>query len=254
MNILSDINFFDFYYNGHYLSEFGGYVGSTDGGFKKYSLLPSRTYVTDKQLNYDGNIIFDSYLEPRSFKVPIVFESIDDAGIRTIAGWLNTKTDEKFFFADDTLYINCVLDSNETDLDSISGVDGECELTFLANDPYYYSMNTSNYIFQDVTGGTLLPMINGGNAECYPKIKIMTSQSFVMSVYDINSKVIQQFSVTSPMSPVTIDSKYCTCFSGSYNLFNNTEGKFPVFPSGVFYISFNTDIKEVDVDFVPRFI
>lgn len=254
MNILSDINFFDFYYNGHYLSEFGGYVGSTDGGFKKYSLLPSRTYVTDKPLNYDGTIVFDSYLEPRTFRVPIVFESIDDAGIRAIAGWLNTKKDEKFYFADDSLYINCVLDSNATDFDSISGVDGECELNFLANDPYYYSLNPSNYVFSNVSKETLLPMMNGGNVECFPKIKVSTSQSFILNVHDINTNIIQQFSVTSPMSPTTIDSKYCTCVSGNYNLFNNTEGKFPVFPPGVFYISFNIDIKEVTLDFVPRYI
>jgi predicted phage tail component-like protein len=253
VNILSDINFFDFCYNGHFLSEFGGYVGSSSGGLKKYSLLPSRTYVTDRALNSDVEYVFDSYLEPRSFTVPIFFNDIDETGIRVIAGWLNTSKPEKFYFADDSIYCNAVLDKN-TDFDSITGVDGECELSFLANDPYYYSLNKSKYTFTDVKANSTLPMINAGNVDCYPTITVKASKSFELYVLDINQNKISTFSVTDALDPTVINSKYCTCISGDKNLYNNTNGEFPVFPTGVFYLQTNIDVSEIDVEFEPRYI
>lgn len=254
MHTLSDINFYDFYYNGHYLSDFGGYVGSTDGGFKRYSLLPQRSYVTDRPLGYDGKFIFDSYLEPRPFSVPVVFEDIDEVGIRAISGWLNTNKDAVFYFVDDSLYINAVLDSKETDFDSVTGIDGECELNFIANDPYYYSMNPSRYAFDAVDKDKPMPMVNAGNIECFPKITIDCGKAFELSVLDSSMDVIQTFSVDSDKSPIVLESKYCTCVSGEFNLFDTTDGEFLKFPVGVFYLQINEGAKRIEVEFTPRYI
>lgn len=258
MNILSDINFMDFYYNGHYLSEYGGYVGSSDGGLKKYSLLPQRTYYTDKALGYDGNIVFGSYLEPRIFNVPIVFDNIDEFGIRSIAGWLNCPDVSKFYFLDDTLYINCCLDSNASDLDSISGKDGECELQFIANDPYYYNLNPSSYSFFDIKKGNLFPMINAGNVKAFPKITVVnpSNDKFTINVHDINKNIIASFGVKIPDSKdaIEIDSKYCTCIAGKRNLFNCVSGEYLSFPTGVFYLSFDVNARHFKTEFTPRFI
>lgn len=257
MLTLNDINFMDFYFNGHFLSEFGGYIGSADGGLKTYSLLPSRTYITDKPLNYDGNIVFDSYLEPREFTVPIVFDSIDDGGIRQIAGWLNTKQDEMFYFADDSVYINCTLDSNNTDLSSISGEDGECELNFIANDPYYYALNKSTYNIEDMSANYNYNMINAGNSIAYPIITIETSKGFELDVIDVNQNVYGSFIYQGGQTlkkPIVIDSKYCTIKSGDTNLYNYIVGEFPTFPTGVFYLRLNIATPKLSVEFTPRYI
>lgn len=257
MLTLNDINFMDFYFNGHFLSEFGGYIGSTDGGLKTYSLLPSRTYVTDKPLNYDGNIVFDSYLEPREFTVPIVFDSIDDGGIRQISGWLNTKKDEKFYFADDSVYINCTLDSNNTDFSSIGGDDGECELNFIANDPYYYALNSSVYNFENTQANYSYNMINAGNSVAYPIITVETSKGFKLDVLDINQKEYCSFVYQGSKTlnkPIVIDTKYCMIKSGDTNLYNNIVGEFPVFPTGVFYLRLNVSVPKLSVEFRPRYI
>lgn len=257
MLTLNDINFMDFYFNGHFLSEFGGYVGSADGGLKTYSLLPERTYITDKPLNYDGNIVFDSYLEPREFTVPIVFDSIDDGGIRQIAGWLNTKKDEQFYFADDSVYINCTLDSNNTDFSSIGGDDGECELNFIANDPYYYALNSSVYNFENTQANYSYNMINAGNSVAYPIITVETSKGFKLDVLDINQKEYCSFVYQGSKTlsdPIVIDTKYCMIKSGDINLYNNIVGEFPVFPTGVFYLRLNVSVPKLSVEFKPRYI
>ncbi len=254
MHTLSDINFYDFYYNGHFLSEYGGYIGSTDGGLKRYSLLPSRSYVTDRPLGLDGKYIFDSYLEPRTFSVPVVFEELDDAGIRQISGWLNTSRDSRFYFADDSLYINAVLDTKASDFDSISGIDGECELNFIANDPYYYALIPSSYTFENTKVGQQLPMVNAGNIDCYPKIMVDCGKAFEISVLNAKHEVIQTFSVDSEKRNIELDSKYCTCISGDLNLFDTTDGEFLTLPTGVFYLAINQEVSKVKVDFVPRYI
>ena len=61
-----------------------GIIGGSDP-LTSYPLLPSRTYVTDRAIGQDGMTVFESYLEPRTFEVPVFFENIDDGGIRKIA-------------------------------------------------------------------------------------------------------------------------------------------------------------------------
>lgn len=84
MNILENINFYDFSFNGKKLSDFDGIIGGSDP-LTSYPLLPSITYVTDRAIGQDGMTVFESYLEPRTFEVPVFFENIDDGGIRKIA-------------------------------------------------------------------------------------------------------------------------------------------------------------------------
>lgn len=252
MNIISDIDFYDFYFNGHYLSEFGGYVGSTDGGLKTYSLFPSRSFTTDKPLNYDGELVFDSHLEPRKFEVPIVFDRIDEFGIRKIASWLDVERDTMFFFKDDNLFLNCSIDSSDCDLTTISGIDGEIALPFIAHDPYFYDRNLTSYEYENAVKDKKYSMYNSGSVECFPKITVTTEDTFTINVFDINEELIQSFTVGYPKGTVEIDSKYCTCVRGNKNLFNNIDGEFLKLPSGVFYMSFSKSLEKAEVEFRPR--
>lgn len=252
MNIISDIDFYDFYFNGHYLSEFGGYVGSTSGGLKTYSLLPSRSFTTDKPLNYDGEIVFESRLEPRKFNVPVVFDDIDEVGIRKIASWLDVQNDTMFFFRDDNLYLNVSINSQDCDFDTISGVDGEIDIAFIAHDPYFYDRNLTKYSITDVEKDRKYAIINSGSVESFPTITVTNEDTFTINLFDRNRKLIQSFTVEYPNGTVVIDSKYCTCSRGDKNLFNYINGEFLNIPSGVSYISFSKDVESVNIEFRPR--
>lgn len=89
MDKIKNINFYDFSFNGKKISEMGGIVGGSEP-LTSYPLLPQRSYVTDRAIDQDGQTVFQSYLEPRTFEVPVFFEEIDKAGIRRIAAWLDT--------------------------------------------------------------------------------------------------------------------------------------------------------------------
>ena len=58
-------NFMDFVFRDKKLSDFGGFVGSADGGIKEYSVLPKRSYTTDKAIGSDIETVYASNLEPR---------------------------------------------------------------------------------------------------------------------------------------------------------------------------------------------
>lgn len=280
MNVISDINTYDFFFNGHFLSEFGGYVGSTDGGLKKYPFLPSREYATDSPLEYDGEYVFDSHLAPREWEVPIVFDNIDDAGLRQVAGWLDTSTAAKFYYADDTVYIMACLNGDNNDISSVSGKDGEITLNFIAHDPFYYAINPSTYTFTNIMQDTkshanIYNMINAGTKTAFPTISVMATHSFVLNVLDstqtqVASLIVDLDDVTTGSTqfgklPIVIESRYCTCTCGDYNLYGCVKSKFPLLPVGVFYFSFSPykddegvthpfDVKSFTCSFHSRYV
>ena len=246
MNLINNIDFYDFYFNGHYLSEFGGIVGGSEP-LKQYPLLPNRTYITDKAADQDGVYVFGSYLEPRTFEVPVFFENIDEHGLRNIAAWLNSEEDQWFHYKDDDLKIKCSVDGEGT-LETIAGLDGQTYIKFIAHDPYYYKLSEEQIIKTNLSGtSNEFLLTNIGNQKCFPTIKIIGSGDITVSILNTDKTITySSCTITSVVSAVTLDSLYCNCLSGSgANWFDKFDGTFPLFPSGKFVLKIEGPISAV---------
>ena len=251
MNLVSNLDFMDFYFNGHWLSEFGGMIGGKEG-LSDYPLLPSRVYTTDRAIKQDGVTVFDSYLEPRVFEVPIVFEDIDYKGLRAISGWLNSKTDQWFYYKDDTLKIRCALDNSANDIEFLGFSNGkrggETSLKFIAHDPYYYELDETIYDYKNLTNTTnTYNLTNTGNEFSFPVFSIWGTGTIAIKLYDADNFLISTCTVSNLTTGFVLDSKSRTCYtqSGAPH-FNSFEGRYPLFPVGnykVEVIGSATDIK-----------
>jgi predicted phage tail component-like protein len=131
----------DFYFNGHWLSEFGGMICGKSG-FNNISILPQLEIKTEKVLGRHGEIVYDSTYQPRSFVVPVKFEDISI--IRDIAGWLNATEPQDFYFKGDAIKIQCLIDS-ALDLEMYC-YQGVVDLKFIAHNPLYTSIEDFKYV------------------------------------------------------------------------------------------------------------
>lgn len=253
MNKIKNIDFTDFYFNGHWLSEFGGMIGGTEP-IKDYPLLPEREYITDRAINQDGETLFNSYLKTRTFEVPIFFENIDQVGIRKIAQWLNSPSPDWFYYRNDSLKIKCVLDSGGSNLESLAVYGGTANLKFIAFDPYYYQLTNTVIEKNNIaTTKTSLSYVNEGS-ECFCVLKLWGSGTIKVTVYK-DSDVFKSCTVTDVVSGIIIDSLNHTCdaISGA-NKLDFFDGEFPTIPNGNYKIMIEGNISTLYFLPIYRFI
>lgn len=255
MHKFTDLNFYDFTFNGHKLSDFGGYVGSTDGGLKQYSLLPSRSYTVDRPLNSDVTYQFASSLEPRVFEVPVVFEQLSNGTLRSIASWLDSPTPSKFSFVGDDVYINACLDSNDFIAQSTSGQDAQIALKFICHDPFYYESKLTQYTLTSLTSGELYSYTNYGHGELHPYIILSCSGTVKIEVIDSNDQVYTTTNITNITGGVKINSQTleCTLLSGAshFAYIDN----FPVIPQGDYSIKVTgSNLTNMSIEYRIKYI
>lgn len=234
---IENMDFMDFFYRGHKLSEFGGYVGSADGGLKQYSVLPSRSYITDRPIGSDIETVYSSNLNPRPFECPVVFEELTDGKLREIAQWLDSPTPSQFYWVGDNVYCNAVLDSTDFVASTSSGTDGQIPLKFICYDPFEYSMTQTEHTITSLESGKEYTFTNNGYGDLPPIITIACSDEITLEVLDANKNVVTTTTVKDITAGVTLDSNTleCTLMSGASN-FRNMKGSFPLLPSGTFSI------------------
>lgn len=244
MNLIKNIDFTDFYFNGHWLSDFGGMIGGTDP-IKEYPLLPEREYITDRAINQDGETLFNSYLKTRTFEVPIFFESLDDVGIRQIAQWLDSPSPSWFYFKNDTLKIKCVLDSGGSNLENLAIYGGTTSLKFLAFDPFYYELKET-YVEKTglTTTSTTLSYKNKGY-ESFCELKLWGSGTINITVYK-DKDVYKTCTITDVVSGIILNSvnHTCTSISGA-NKLDFFDGQFPTIPSGNYKIAIEGNVSTI---------
>lgn len=253
MDKIRNIDFFDFYYNGHWLSEFGGMVGGTES-IKQYPLLPEREYVTDRAINQDGETLFNSYLKTRTFEVPVFFEDIDKVGIRKIAQWLNSPTADWFYFKNDTLKIKCVLDSGGSDLENLNIYGGTANLKFLALDPYYYELKETTIEKTGLTQAINSFTYTNNGSESFCKLKLWGSGTIKISILQ-NDNVYKTCSITNVVSGIELDSQnhICNSIAGATKL-DFFDGKFPTIPSGKYTLKIEGNVSTMYFTPIYRFI
>lgn len=255
MHKFTGLDFYDFIFNNHNLSEFGGYVGSTDGGLKTYSILPARARVKDRPLNSDITYEFASSLEPRVFEVPVVFEQLSDGDLRKIAAWLDSPTPSKFMFVGDDVYINATLDENDFSAQSSTGQDAQIALKFVCNDPFYYENNLTQYTLTSLTSGKAYSYTNHGYGELFPYITLACSGTVKIEILDSNGDVYTTTNITDITGGVKIDSATleCTLLSGAshFAYIDN----FPVIPQGDFSIKVTgSSLTNMTIEYRVKYI
>ena len=231
------IDFTDFCFNGRYISDLGGMVGSNSGGSLTFSILPSREYITDRPFYYDGEIVFATKLNPRVWEVPVFFEDLSNINIRQIAAWLITDEDAPFYFKGDTARINCRLDSDAFYLDTYSGIEGLTSLKFIAHDPHYYDINSTQETLSVASVAEQPVFINTGNTLTPCKVKIRGNGTIRISVIaenEYNSLCI----IDNVVDGVIVDSERMTCTSlTGEDMYGSFSGIFPMIPSGKYRLT-----------------
>lgn len=255
MNNTRTMSFCDFNYKNKNLSDFGYIIGSTESDNYTISVLPSRNYITDKAIQSDRYIIFDSYLDPRTFEVKICKLDTKDGDIRELASWLNSPTPAKFYFVGDSVYINCVLDSDAFNAETICGVDNEITLKFIAYDPFYYSLNSKQYI-QALTSDTVYNFENKSTADIFPTIQIDCQGDVKVTFYDNNDKQFAQFTVKDNVSGFIMNCENNTIKSLSgVDIDTNLTGDYPIITDDNFKIKVvGSNLGNLKLNYTERFV
>lgn len=257
MNKFTNMDFYDFIYKGKKLSDYGWTVGSSNGGVKTYPLLPSRTYVTEKPLKSNVYTIYDSYLEPRPFEVPIFKEQLKDNDIRKLAMWLDSPIPSKFQWVGDDVYINAVLDSTDFSAQSASGQDGQLALKFICYDPFFYAAKETQYTHTSANfvSGKSYSGINDGYGELDPVIDVSCSGTIKIEVFDSKGKTYSVTNIDNITAGVTINSETqeCKLYSGASH-FAHIDN-FPEIPNGKFtYKITGSGISNASIRFRERYL
>jgi predicted phage tail component-like protein len=228
MKNIIDITFNDFYFNGHWLSEFEGGIGGKQG-LEPFSILPTKDIKSEKITGRHGEFVYSITYNPRTFTIPVYFENLDR--IREIAGWLSTSQPVDFYYEGDTVKIKAMIDT-AIDIESyilISQPAGLTELKFIAHNPVYTLINeTPNRYTTNLTSFTLL---NDANIESYPQIKIEGTGNISVG---INGK---SFSIAGLTDYMYVDGLYMTVYKNTTNYLPNFVGTFPILKPGINTIS-----------------
>jgi predicted phage tail component-like protein len=254
----------DFYFNGRWLSDLGGVIAGQNG-LSPFSLTPQLQTKTEKILGRDGELIYDATYSPRTFTIPVMFN--DATWVREIAGWLNARKAIPFYFKNDTVQIDCLIDS-ALELNAFS-YQGIVELKFIAHSPFYYSITdrkiivnksasastntnlTTNTVTQNVTAITNVTVVNEGNMESYPVYKLVGAGDLSLIVNG------NQFTIKGVTDYVLVDVQYCTAKRDGavpVNFIGNMDGKFEVFQAGNNTITASDNCTSIEIQCRSRWI
>ncbi len=173
---IEDVDLLDFYYNGHWLSEFDGMIAGTNG-IEDFTVRPSMEIKTEKIIGVDGELFQSAYYNPRTFSLPIMFEDLNK--IRDISSWLDVKTPTDFYFKDDKLKIKVMLDS-AIDVKPYV-MQGTTDLKFIAHNPFFEAVDDIKYIIKsfDRTFSQINPL------ELYNTVSITTYDRYTPASYEL---------------------------------------------------------------------
>lgn len=275
MDKLRMYDYDDFYFNGHWLSEFGGIVGGTNR-MNVFPLLPAKNMTTAKAIRQDGEYLFATQFQPRTFDIPVFFFDLSSIGMREIAGWLNTKKPSKLMFKNEDLYINCMLDSSAYSINTIVGFDGAVTLKFIAYDPFFYKDNVKTYYFSnELTSNNLtifplsttntITLENECNINVFPTIIINGTGNVTMYIKGNNedgSEIKTGFAVKCSNGCVLdtytheiLDVGSLTKYTGEFYTLDGHE--YINIPKGSYKVSFGTvdsTITQITMSYKERYI
>lgn len=221
MLALSKVDFSDFYFNGRWLSELGGRIAGLNG-LHPFSVIPAKEIKTEKILGMDGELVYSSRYQPRTFVVPVFFENIEN--IREIALWLSPKEPKDFHFKGDEVKLQVMLDS-AIDIQNYC-LQGITELKFIAHNPYFQTIKNQIRVYlTDLTN--VKTFQNKGNVESAPLIEVYGHGDIVI---ELNGELLKFKNVS---TCVKMDNLYYTVYQGNTkNKITDFEGNFTTLKVG----------------------
>lgn len=243
---IDNLNQSDFYFNGHWLSEFYGSIAGKNGT-KLTGTFVTMENKTEKVLGRDGELFYDSKYNPRSFTVPVIFKDVES--LKQITPWLMTKTPQNFYYDNDE--VKCVAKVDNIDDIESGYIETKIgilfEIKFIAYDPYLYAINDIKHILKSPSN----TIFNRGNKESYPLIKLYGNGSLTIG---INGNAI---TINNVVDYIYVDTLYLTCYkTNDDDLMDNVNGKLEdiYLESGKNSISLSTNIISAEIQCRSRWI
>lgn len=199
---MDGIVFDDFYFNGKWLSYYGGSIAGKNG-LSPFSVLPDIELKTEKVIGIDGEIVYGKSYNPRTFTIPVVFNDIKR--IREIAGWLNVSQPTDFYLKNDTVKLK-VMFSSAIEFEHYA-YQGVVELKFIAHDPYFTEITQTPIVYTSGLGNLNYITISG-NVECYPLIKFTGNGDIT---FEVNG---DRYRIKNVIDYVYMDCYYYTIYKG----------------------------------------
>lgn len=200
---LDQVDITDFFFNDRYLSSFDAIVGSSSG-YTDLMTLPNKNYITDRAIGQDGTSVFDEYLDPRAFIIPVAFNDLKTYSVRDIVEWLDTEEAVDFYFKNDRIKLNARLDTGGFNTLNRIVLSGITELKFIAHDPYFYEINPVVYS-GEIGDGVVISGYNSGNRKSYPLIKIQGTGIVTINIKDKDNNIVCGFEIQNILDGVTFD-------------------------------------------------
>lgn len=205
--------YMDFIFNGRNLSDFNGWIHTTNNPFKM-PLLPNQE-IKSESIPSIGEIFTGRTLGVRRWSLDIFFDNILDQ--REIASWLMTESESEFYFVGDDVKINTLVE-NVDDLEIYAEGDvfmGQFTVNFVAFDPYYYNLNDK--VLEFTTFSQEIVFNNDGNRESFPILEFELN-GLQNVKFKLNGVLLE---VSEARDKLVLNSIYHTCKDINSNIRKN---------------------------------
>lgn len=244
MKDILSIDYSNFYFNNAWASDYDCEIGSKNGLFPFSPSAPLDIKSEENALGVDGEIVYGADFKPRPFSVPIMLNNL--SRLREVSGWLSPKTPQIFYWKNDSVCINAMVNSL-SDVERSSLQYGFTELKFIAHDPYYYELVPVDKVYTSFASAITLD--NNGNKESFPLMKIEGSGDITVTVNG------NSFIVRAVPSVACVDTLYMTCYKDlATPLEDNFEGIYPILNAGNNTISVSGSCTKLTVTCRSRWI
>lgn len=195
--------YMDFIFNGRNLSDFNGWIHTTNNPFKM-PLLPNQE-IKSESIPSIGEIFTGRTLGARRWSLDIFFDNILDQ--REIANWLITESESEFSFVGDDVKINALVE-NTDELELYAEGDvfmGQFTINFVAFNPYYYPI--SDRVHEFTTFSQEIVFNNDGNRESFGEFDF-TLNGLQNVKFRLNGEL---FEISEAKNRLLINTEFHTC-------------------------------------------
>lgn len=198
-------SYYDFKLGDKKLSDFGG-VLSIDENYKT-DILPALNVATEKIVGYDGEIPYSATYDPRVINLHMNFKN-NNLNVDELTSWLKSKTPQWFNYIGSDRKIEVVC-KDELELNTYNPTHHSMELSLYAYNPYWTELNPYVWIQDSPVIERQYIIINKGNEESYPLIKLTSANKLQEIKFEINGI---QYKITDLEGEIIIDCKYGTVY------------------------------------------
>lgn len=183
------MNSTDFFYNGKYSSELGIYLVSVESGLKNTPFLAEKEIISETIPENDIPYIYETRSRPLILNVTL--STLDNLWTiekrREVARWLDTKSHEEFYSADDINKIYYLQYIGGIDLTHNSAEQGYITIQMQNISPVAYSpVYTEIHDLSSITSPTVIEFKNNGDSTLYPELWLQKIEAGDVSIKNLS--------------------------------------------------------------------